>query len=118
MNRHHRIDYIEFGVTDLPAAKRFYGAAFGWEFTDYGDAYAGIKGADGGPEAGGLARVDAVEPGGPLVIVYSDDLEASRAAVEAAGGTVTTEPFAFPGGRRFHFADPAGNVLAVWTQAA
>ncbi|MDA2809870.1 VOC family protein [Nocardiopsis sp. RSe5-2] len=117
MNRHHRIDYIEFGVTDLPAAKRFYEAAFGWEFTDYGDSYAGIAGAGGGPEAGGLARVDKVEPGGPLVIVYSDDLDASRAAVEAAGGTVTTEPFDFPGGRRFHFADPSGNVLAVWTQA-
>ncbi|WP_017537592.1 MULTISPECIES: VOC family protein [Nocardiopsis] len=115
MERHHRIDYIEFTVTDMAAAKRFYGAAFGWEFTDYGGSYAGIKGAGGGPEAGGLALAGHVAPGGPLVILYSDDLDASRAAVEAAGGTVTDEPFDFPGGRRFHFADPSGNVLAVWT---
>jgi hypothetical protein len=26
------------------------------------------------------------------------------------------ETFSFPGGRRFHFADPEGNVLAVWSE--
>ena len=55
--------------------------------------------------------------GGPLVVLYSDDLDASLAAVEAAGGEVSTPPFGFPGGRRFHFRDPSGNELAVWTPA-
>jgi predicted enzyme related to lactoylglutathione lyase len=114
MPTHHALDYVEFTVHDLAEAKRFYTAAFGWAFTDYGPAYAGIQGAD--REVGGLTEAETPRTGGPLVILYSDDLEASLRAVEAAGGTVSTPPFAFPGGRRFHFRDPSGNELAVWAE--
>ncbi len=113
---HHSIDYIEFSVTDVAKAKAFYGAAFGWTFTDYGPDYCGIKGE--GREVGGFRRVDSVREGGPLVVIYSKDLEASLRAVRAAGGTVTREPFEFPGGRRFELADPSGNALAVWASAS
>jgi predicted enzyme related to lactoylglutathione lyase len=116
MDRHHRIDYVEFTVTDLATAKAFYGAAFGWEFTDYGDAYVGIRGGPEGREAGGFALGDRRGGGGPLVILYSDDIDTSARAVVAAGGTITREVFEFPGGRRFHAADPFGNELAVWTE--
>lgn len=112
-HRHHQIDYIEITVGDLPAAKKFYAEAFGWCFNEYGPGYAGIQGEQG--EVGGL-RQGAPVPGGPLVVMYSDDLEATLAAVEAAGGRVVEAPFTFPGGRRFHFADPSGNVLAVWSE--
>jgi predicted enzyme related to lactoylglutathione lyase len=112
MHRHHAIDYIEFAVRDITAAKQFYTAAFGWSFTDYGPGYAGIQGAEG--EVGGLRQVAEVRPGGPLVVLYSTDLAASLEAVRAAGGSVVQEPFSFPGGRRFHFLDPSGNELAVW----
>ena len=112
---HHAIDYIEFAVRDIAKAKRFYAAAFGWSFTDYGPDYAGIKGP--GREVGGFARSDAPKTGGPLVVLYSDDLDASLAAVRKAGGKIVREPFVFPGGRRFHFADPSGNELAVWSDA-
>ena len=112
---HHEIDYIEISVDDMATAQRFYREAFGWRFTDYGPDYAGIRRQSGDGESGGLSRVDTVTTGGPLVILFSDDLDASLAAVTAAGGTITTAPFEFPGGRRFHFADPAGNELAVWT---
>jgi predicted enzyme related to lactoylglutathione lyase len=115
MHTHHEIDYVELTVRDLAEAKQFYTDAFGWAFNDYGPDYAGIRGGDG--ELGGLRRTDGLRLGGPLVILYSDDLEASLAAVQAAGGTVTQEPFSFPGGRRFHFADPSGNELAVWSEA-
>ncbi len=108
---HHAIDYIEITVADVGAAKRFYAGAFGWTFQDYGLDYAGIQAA--GREGGGLAK-GTPGSGGPLVILYSKDLDASLAAVRAAGGTITKEPYSFPGGRRFHFADPSGNVLAVW----
>lgn len=111
---HHTIDYIEISVTDLTEAKRFYTSAFGWAFTDYGPDYAGIQ-REGGGEVGGLRCVDAVVRGGPLVILYSNDLEASLAAVCRAGGEITAEMFSFPGGRRFQFADPSGNELAVWS---
>ena len=112
---HHAIDYVEITVTDVAAAKAFYGAAFGWSFADYGPEYAGIQSAGG--EVGGLRRDSETQPGGPLVILYSDDLEASAEAVTAAGGTIVAPIYSFPGGRRFHFADPAGNELAVWSQA-
>ena len=107
----HAIDYVEFTVRDLAEAKRFFSAALGWAFTDYGPTYAGIRSGDG--EMGGLTVADEVRTGGPLVVVTSDDLEASQRAVEAAGGTISTPPFGFPGGRRFHFLDPSGNELAV-----
>lgn len=112
------IDYIEISVTDLPAAQAFYGAAFGWEFTPYGPQYAGIRTAAerGGDEAGGLMLVDEVTTGGPLVLLYSDDLDGTAEAITAAGGRVTQGPYEFPGGRRLHFADPSGNELGVWSQ--
>lgn len=113
-HRHHAIDYIEITVTDIGEAKRFYGAAFGWQCTDYGPDYAGIQGD--GREAGGF-RKGTVVPGGPLVVLYSTDLDATLGAVKDAGGRITQAPFAFPGGRRFHFADPSGNELAVWSEA-
>ena len=118
MPRHHRIDYLEIAVTDLAAAKKFYASAFGWRFTDYGPGYSGIQGDE--REQGGLALLEEGKSvgsgGGPLAILYSDALDDTLAAVEGAGGTISTPPFDFPGGRRFHFADPFGNELAVWTQ--
>ena len=115
MHTHHAIDYIEFTVRDLEEAKHFYSAAFGWTFNDYGPEYAGIRGGDG--EVGGLHETMELRRGGPLVILYSTDLEASLAAVRSAGGAILQEPYAFPGGRRFHFIDPSGNELAVWSPA-
>lgn len=111
---HHRIDYIEFAVRDLAVSKAFYSSAFGWEFNDYGPAYAGIRGADG--EVGGMYSTEDLRTHGPLVVLYSEDLDASVAAVEAAGGTLTKLPFEFPGGRRFQFLDPSGNELGVWSR--
>lgn len=115
MENHHAIDYIEFKVKNLNEAKRFYGAAFDWKFNDYGPAYAGIQGV--GKEVGGLTESDEVEPGGPLVVLFPEDLAASLAAVESAGGQISKPPFEFPGGRRFHFTDPSGNELGVWSKA-
>jgi predicted enzyme related to lactoylglutathione lyase len=111
---HHAIDYVEIAVTDLEAAKAFYAAAFGWSLVDYGPDYAGIQGE--GKEVGGLRRDPEVRAGGPLVVLYADDLEASVEAVTRAGGAIVEPIYAFPGGRRFHFADPAGNELAVWSE--
>lgn len=115
-SHHHTIDYIEFTVVDLAEAKRFYGTAFGWTFQDYGPDYAGIHGP-AGREVGGLHQKVEAPRGGPLVVLYSSDLEASVAAVEEAGGQIVQAAYAFPGGRRFHFLDPSGNELAVWSEA-
>lgn len=118
--QHNGIDYIELNAADLEAAKAFYSAAFGWEFTDYGPSYTGFRtpGASGGREAGGIAAAGDGVRGGPLVLLWSDDLEATLTAVTMAGGTIVVDPFDFPGGRRFQFTDPAGNELGVWTSAS
>ena len=92
----------------------FYSTAFGWEFNDYGPAYSGIKGDTG--EVGGLRMDPKVIAGGPLVILYSENLESSLANVKVAGGEISKPIFTFPGGRRFQFKDPSGNELAVWSQ--
>ena len=110
MREDGKIDYVEFPGTDLAATKTFYGAAFGWTFQDYGPQYVAFEGqgADGGFTTG-----DAPEK--PLVILYAHGLEAMEAKVRGAGGSITKPIFAFPGGRRFHFRDPSGNELAVWS---
>jgi predicted enzyme related to lactoylglutathione lyase len=112
---HHAISYVELNVTDLATARAFYESAFGWQFNDYGPDYAGIRAPAGEGEVGGLnATADPVR-GGPLVLLYSDDLEATQSAVEAAGGEVTSGPYDYSGGRRFHFTDPSGNELGVFS---
>lgn len=110
---HHEINYIEIAVPDVAAAKDFYAEVFGWEFNDYGPTYAGIKKSSGG-EVGGFTEGD-VAPGGPLLVIFSADLESSRSGVIDAGGALARDTFSFPGGRRFHFTDPFGNELAVWS---
>jgi predicted enzyme related to lactoylglutathione lyase len=116
---HHSIDYIEINVTDMTAARRFYEQAFGWRFTDYGPTYAGIQkmsAVQDGSEAGGLRLMPTVAKGGPLVILYSNNLDATFSKIREAGATITAEPFEFPGGRRFQFEDPSGNELGVWSE--
>jgi len=117
-NKHHGINYIELPASDLAAMKAFYGSAFGWTFRDWGQTYVAFHGA--GLEGGFDASPDAVggrvpSASGALVILYSEDLEASERAVRSNGGIVSVAPYGFPGGRRFHFTDPSGNELAVWT---
>jgi predicted enzyme related to lactoylglutathione lyase len=113
MREDGKIDYIEFPADDLPATKAFYGAAFGWTFTDYGPAYAAFEGegTDGGFQSDGDGQ-----PAKPLVVLFAHDLEAMEERVRAAGGAITVPIFTFPGGRRFHFRDPGGNELAVWSE--
>ena len=111
MREDGKLDYLELPGGDLPASKAFYGAAFGWRFLDYGPEYAAFEaGLDGGFDA----QADATRT--PLPVLFASDLEAMLAKVEAAGGVIVKPVFAFPGGRRFHFRDPAGNELAVWSE--
>ena len=116
MSDHHQINYIEIDVANITEAKRFYEEAFGWSFTDYSPTYSGIRGS--GSEMGGLSEVKNVKHGSPLVVIYSKNLETTLKTVRSAKGKIVKEVFSFPGGRRFHFLDPSGNELAVWSDAA
>lgn len=112
-HQNNKIDYIEFpakSVAELNATQRFYNQIFGWEHTMYGEDYADT--ADSGVYSG----INAENPQTvTLVVVYALNLQDTYDRVVAAGGEITKDIFEFPGGKRFHFEDPAGNQLAVWS---
>jgi predicted enzyme related to lactoylglutathione lyase len=112
-DRNFQIDYVEFPTTDIEAIKRFYNAVFGWNFTDFGPDYTSFH---DGRLGGGFTTSAKPAKGGPLVVLYAKALEDTQRKVIEAGGKIVVEIFEFPGGRRFHFADPNGNELAVWSE--
>lgn len=105
-----RLNYVELAVGDVVAARAFYERAFGWRLTEFGPTYAATTSGDTDIGLQGDASEAAAAP---LAVIEVEDLEGALAAVEAAGGRITRPIFAFPGGRRFQFTDPAGNELAV-----
>ena len=107
-----RVDYVEFLTTNIEETKKFYSEVFGWAFTDYGPEYTCFT---DGRMGGGFALAPEVAAGGPLVVLYATNLEEIEAGIKDHGGRIVREIFEFPGGRRFHFMDPAGNELAVWS---
>jgi predicted enzyme related to lactoylglutathione lyase len=116
MNKNNRIDFIELpaaSIAELATAKEFYAKAFGWSYKDWGEDYIDTK--DSGVSSGINADSDH-KPKAPLPVIHVADIDAVCAEVVAAGGVVTRGIFSFPGGRRFHFKDPAGNELAAWSE--
>lgn len=106
-----RISYVELPVKQVGAVRDFYAGAFGWEFTDFGPEYSATTGGDvdlglNGSSDHAIAQL--------LPIIEVQDLEDALDRVTAADGIITVPIFAFPGGRRFHFRDPAGNELGVF----
>jgi predicted enzyme related to lactoylglutathione lyase len=99
-------------VRDVAAAKAFYEAVFGWSLTEFAPTYAATTTGDTDI---GLQGDASEATKAPLPVIEVDDLEAALTAVTAAGGEIVRPIFAFPGGRRFHFRDPCGHELAVWS---
>lgn len=113
---HHKISYIEFTTSDVARAKKFYSSVFGWSFIDYGPDYASFNAETAAVNGGFMKGEPKADKGAPLIVLYSSDLKATQAAIEAAGGKIAVPVFDFPGGRRFHFSDGVGNLLAVWSE--
>ncbi|HEY0165131.1 MAG TPA: VOC family protein [Sphingomicrobium sp.] len=110
-----RIDYVELpSATAHELTRGFYAKAFGWEFTNYGPDYSATTngvvdlGLNGQPEEALSA---------PLPVVRVQDLEHAFDSVVSAGGVIAKPIYSFPGGRRFHFVDPSGSELAVWSES-
>ena len=120
-NHDRAINYIEFAVADIGRSKDFYGKAFGWSFTDYGPTYCEFSDGHmkGGFDSSEPVSSPVSSPGssrGPLVVLYGTDLGRLQSQIEAAGGVISKPLFEFPGGHRFHFTDPDGYELAVWSE--
>jgi predicted enzyme related to lactoylglutathione lyase len=107
-----QIAFVEFPGRDLGQMRRFYGAAFGWVSEHQRHDYVAFRGND---VEGGFSANPSQGPVEPLVVFYASDLETVRARVQLAGGEITRDIFAIPGGRRFQFRDPGENEVAVWS---
>jgi predicted enzyme related to lactoylglutathione lyase len=115
MSNQETINYLELPAIDIPSTKAFFEEVFNWSFTDYGDEYTAFSEER---LEGGFYQSDkksSTENGAALIIFYSDDLEASEKKIRKAGGRIIKPIFSFPGGRRFHFTEPSGNELSVWS---
>ncbi|WP_394748847.1 VOC family protein [Spongiimicrobium salis] len=111
--KNNHIDYIEFKANDLVKTKAFYQKSFGWTFTDYGPTYIAFE--DSGV-LGGFEKTEDPIVNGVLIVLYHKDLQEIQAKITEAGGKIVVPTFSFPGGQRFHFTDPSGNELAVWSE--
>ena len=115
MHAENKIDYVEIPVTDLNQTREFFSELFGWSFQEWGDDYMSFN--DGRLD-GGFRRADEPAPSnGVLLVFYSEDLERDVERVKQLGASISQEIFSFPGGRRFHFVDPAGNEYALWSMS-
>lgn len=115
MQTDQKVDYLELPGRDFDALQSFYEKAFNWSFTDYGPDY---RAFNDGKMDGGFYKADmqsSTENGAALIVLYASNLQKTKETVIASGGTLVKDIFPFPGGRRFHFADPNGNELAVWS---
>jgi len=116
VKNHEKINYVEFPAKHIEKTKVFFMQAFGWSFTDYGPEYTSFT--DGGL-GGGFFKSElksSGDKGSALIVLYSEELEATQTKIVQAGGEIVKPIFPFPGGRRFHFTDPNGNELAVWSE--
>ena len=118
MNEHEKINYVEFPAKDLDATRAFFVTVFNWHFEDFGPEYTAFsgQGLDGGFYQS--EHQSCSQSGAALIVFYSNDLESTQSKIEKAGGNITKPIFSFPGGRRFHFTEPSGNELAVWSELA
>lgn len=115
MPNDQKIDYLELPASDFDATQAFYQKVFNWAFTDYGPEYRAFT---EGKIDGGFYKSEkcsSTANGSVLVVLYADNLAQTQQRIIDSGGRIIAETFTFPGGRRFHFADPNGNELAVWS---
>ena len=116
MNKHEKLNYVEFAANNLRATKAFFSTVFGWDFIDYGPDYTSFsnQGLNGGFYKSEACNQTA--NGGALLVFYSSNIESTLNKVSCNGGTVVRPIFEFPGGYRFHFTEPSGNEFAVWSE--
>lgn len=118
MSQQHKIDYIELATRDMSATKTFFQEVFGWTFHDHGADYTAFEESSAGVNGGFFheQQVASTANGSALVVLYSEDLDQARETIRSAGGEIIQDVFDFPGGRRFHFREPGGNEMAVWSE--
>jgi len=108
----NHINYVEFKSKDLEEIKKFYTSAFNWTFTDYGPTYTSFSKSG---IMGGFEKTEKEILNSVLIVLYHNNLDIIKNKIIQANGKISKDIFSFPGGHRFHFIDPSGNELAVWS---
>jgi predicted enzyme related to lactoylglutathione lyase len=110
-----RIIHVELTAAGLDGATEFYAKAFGWQLTPspFADGYLIAEtGSGDGIDGAIMTREYQQQPA--IVWIQVDDLDATRAAVVAAGGVADQEPQEIPGiGRVAYVRDPEGVLLGL-----
>ena len=113
--RPNSVDYVEIPSRDVTRSRIFFTELLGLRFTEYGPDYVAFE---DGRMGGGFYtsdQVSSVASGAALIIFYTEHLETLRERAIALGATITRDIFSFPGGRRFHFAEPGGSEFSIWS---
>lgn len=113
---HNTINYIEIPSSDLNASVAFFSKLLGWTFTDYGNDYKAFNDSNINGGIYTSDKISTTDNGGTLIVIYSKNLEATMQEAIKLGATITKEIFSFPGGQRFHFTEPGGSELAIWSE--
>ena len=114
---HHKINYIEFHSTDIAQTKKFYTAVFGWSFVRLWVRTTSASTARASTGASSRTKPHEAPANSRRLSCFTPPTWTPRKiAVRMEGGGIIVPTFEFPGGRRFHFSDGAGNVLGVWSE--
>lgn len=122
----NKVVWFEIPASDFPKAKTFYETVFDWKIELCGEdgamAYTTAVDKDQNP----------IEPGGinggfykrkgkdeyPSVVVQTESIDKTLKAIETGGGKVVTPKHSIgEWGFMADFADPEGNVIALWEKA-
>ena len=111
--------WFDLATEDLPRARAFYGAVFGWKFREVEGAPAGYTLIEnGGGKIGGMFRRSRVKDARAgahwLSLISVPDPQAAAGLVRARGGSVVLAPTTVPGrGTHAVFRDPQGAYFGV-----
>ena len=110
--------HLAINADDVQRAKGFYESVFGWRFEPWGPPdYYQVRNAGEG-FVGALQGRRELKPGAKMLgfeaTLGVDDLQATIAAVEDAGGKTVTRPFYIEGvGKLVYFEDTEGNLVGA-----
>jgi predicted enzyme related to lactoylglutathione lyase len=107
-------NWVELRTPEPQAAQDFYGALFGWTFSDAGPAPGGGRYLLAQLSGGAVGAVVQGEPAGWNSYVLVDSVDDAAERVRAAGGRVLGPPAEVEHGRVLAFTDPEGAELRVW----
>lgn len=110
-----RVQLIRLEVSDVARAAEFYGSVFEWRVSRPDSALAILEAT---PVAISLSRRDSVRVLIAALVLAVGDLDRTFARVVEHGGIIRAPIGPSWRGREFRFADPDGNELIVWSDAA